>query len=69
MQRYGSCLVVQGFLLAGLLIVVDAVGRLHSCQEGGRSFGQCPLFPFQSVDDLALALPVALPICRARCSL
>ena len=34
---------------------MDAVGRLHSCQEGVRSFCQGPLFPFQSVNDLALA--------------
>jgi len=44
----------QGFLLAGLLIIVDAVGCLHSYQEGARSFGQGPLFPFQSVNNLAL---------------
>ena len=44
----------RGFLLACLLIVVDAVGRLHSCQEGVRSFGQRMLFPFQPVNDLAL---------------
>jgi hypothetical protein len=43
-------------LLARLLIVVDAVGRLHSCQEGVRSFGQGSLFPFQPVNDLALVL-------------
>ena len=42
------------FLLARLLIVVDAVGRIHSCQESVRSFRQGPLFPFQSVNDLAL---------------
>jgi len=32
------------FLLAGRLIVVDAVGHFHSCQESVRSFGQGPLF-------------------------
>ena len=32
--------------LAGLLIAVDAVGRLHSCQEGVRSLGQGQLLPF-----------------------
>ena len=44
----------KGFLLAGLPIVVDAVGRVQSSEEGVRSFGQGLLFPFQSVDDLAL---------------
>ena len=41
-------------LLAGLLILVDSVGRLHSFQKGVRSFGQGPLFPFQTINDLAL---------------
>ena len=33
---------------------MDAVGRIHSCQESVRSLRQGPLFPFQSVNDLAL---------------
>jgi hypothetical protein len=39
---------------------VDAVGRLHSCQEGVRSFSQGPLFRLQPVNDLALVLQALL---------
>jgi hypothetical protein len=53
-MRLWRLLAQQGFWLTGLLSVVDAVGCLHSYQEGLRSFGQGPLFPFQSVNYRAL---------------